>query len=108
MTPQARKPIKIYEVRDISCDETYYTKGYFETLEEAIKHVDEDFKDKLGGICEFSDEYRIAVVIEIEVGKWDNETGFNKEVYRKECSAFDYDDDEQSTLHKEDVKKEEV
>lgn len=78
--------MKIYEIRDISSDEQYFSKGFFATLDEAKKHVDED--TDLEGICDFEDEFRIAGVFEHELGKWDHEEGFNKKVYDRSVDVF--------------------
>lgn len=78
--------MKIWEVRDVSSDESFYPKAYFGTLEEAMKAVDED--EDLSGICEFEDELRKAAVIEHELGKWDHEAGFDKTVYERTYDVF--------------------
>lgn len=61
--------MKIYEVRDISDEETYWTKIIFDNLEDAKKCINERIQE----ICEESIEnsdFGKAAVYEWEVGFW--------------------------------------
>lgn len=57
----------IYEVRDTTDDEMYYTLGFYETAHDAVEAVKESAKDNWS-ISEYQEESEEITVIQTELG----------------------------------------
>ena len=92
--------MKIYEIRDITDDEAYYTKKYCLTAEEAItelKKVKEDISESPeDGDCV------IGAVFSHEIGVWDNQKGFSIKIFEM-VFTNKYDDDKDEYFWKSEI-----
>lgn len=69
--------MKVYEIRDVSNDETYFTKGFVATLIEAVDLLGPDgyqFSD-----CD--EDWVHMAVYEHEVGAFQEKDGFNRRMF---------------------------
>ena len=97
--------MKIYEVRDITDDESYYTKCFFLTPKEAIDSVME-----LGHTIADFTEYGESVVIAVyehEIGSWSHEDSFGKQIFEVRFNE-EHDEEKDENEWKSEITKEYV
>lgn len=77
--------MKVYELRDVSDSDMYFSKGYYSTAEEAIEKLNKTRED----IAEVIDDCVIGAIYEHEIGKWESDVL----IYKKEW-VKDWEKDE--------------
>lgn len=83
--------MKVYEIRDNSNDEVYFTCGIFSSLDEAINQIQ---PDKVGNLANYQTEEGEDLSFEVHEHELD-EVGESKRVYQAvfECTAHEEEDD---------------
>lgn len=88
--------MKIYEIRDITDEESFYIKGFFSDRQTAIDHV------KNPDAYQISDDRDECVrlnVIEHELDKWEHEKGFGVVILEVTFTrTWGEDDDDKWTM----------
>jgi len=92
--------MKIYEIRDISDDERYYTVKYCSTAFDAI----EELKRLKEDVSEYQDDTELVVgaVYEHEVGVFSHQEGFDVKIFEMSYSQ-EYLEDKDEYIWKGEV-----
>jgi hypothetical protein len=92
--------VKIYEIRDITDEETYYTKKLCATADEAIADLKAEAQDISD--CPENGDYVIGAVYEHELGKWSHEEGFSKKIFEMQFeNKYNEEKDDYSWIGKQ-------
>ena len=90
--------MKVYEIRDVTSDESYYTKGYFYDKEKAIAAIS---TDSAHNIADYDEDCVILAVFEIELDAFPWDEG-NKKIFEVTFSQ-EYHDKEDDEVWKHEV-----